>query len=91
MHTEEDLDKSPTITVNVKATAEFTYTIKTVKVKVNNWKNVKELVNEALEIKENYRDEYYKCVQVTTKTTPVEDFDRKLSTFPGGTVLDISK
>ena len=85
------IHESVTITVNVKATREFTITIKTVEVEVDNLKNVKDLVNEALEIKENLNDDYYKCVQVTTKTIPVENFNRKLSTFPGGTVLDISK
>ena len=87
---EEDFGKSPTITVNVKATTEFTYTIKTVEVEVNNGKKVKGLVNEALEIKENYRDEYYESVQVTTNANLVY-LNTKLSTFPYGTVLDISK
>ena len=82
--------ESVTITVNVKATTEITYTIKTVEVEGNNGKKVKDLVNLALEIEQNFNDGYYEHVQVTSGNAVIP-LNTELSDFKDDTVLDISK
>ena len=86
--------QSATITVNFKVTTEFTNTRSTVKVKTNDPRAVIDLVNEALKI-DSLDNEYYKDIKVTGRSNNAEieinDFNTKFNTFPGGTVLDISK
>ena len=82
------LRRSVTITVNVKATTEFT--IKTAQVEVHHdeEKSVGDLVKDALEIEGNPKN----LVTVTRRSDNAVIFpSTKLNTFQGGTVLDISK
>ena len=82
-------DECITITVNVKATTEFTIKTEQVEVQIyNDERIVKDLVKDALEIKGNPTN----LAKVTRQSDNAEiDLNTKLSTFQGGTVLDISK
>ena len=74
------------LTVNVKATTEFT--IETVKVDFDK-RSVGELVHDVLKMD---KDLNYDNVQVTSgRSNDGIDFKTKINTFPDGTVLDISK
>ena len=80
--------ESVTITVNVKATTEFT--IKTAQVEVHDdeEKRVGDLVKDALDIEGDPTN----LAKVTRRSNNAEiDLNTELSTFPDGTVLDISK
>ena len=86
--------QSAMITVNFKVTTEFTNTRSTVKIKTDDLRNVKDLVNEALKI-DSLDNKYYKHFKVTRRSDNAEieinDLNTGLNTFQGGTVLDISK
>ena len=79
--------ESVTITVNVKATTEFTIKTAQVEVHHNDERNVKDLVKDALEIEDPTN-----LAKVTRRSDNAEiDLNTELSTFLDGTVLDISK
>ena len=79
--------KATIIIVNVKATTEFTTTMK-VGVSYNDERKVEDLVKYALEIEEDPKN----LVTVTRRSNNAEiDLNTALNTFQGGTVLDISK
>ena len=82
--------KATIIIVNVKATTEFTTTMK-VGVSYNDERNVKDLVKDALEIEEDPTNLAKVTRQSNNAEIEINDLNTKLNTFPGGTVLDISK
>ena len=86
--------QSAMITVNFKATTEFTNTRSTVEVKTDDSRAVIDLVNEALKI-DSLNNKYYKHFKVTGQSNNAEieinDLTTAFNTFQGGTVLDISK
>ena len=84
---EEDLGKFPTITVNVKATTEISIDTMRVKVYPLENKTVGDLVKEVVKIQNPIN-----FAKVTRRSdNNVIALNTKLSTFPDGTVLDISK
>ena len=91
MEPESDIsDKFITITVNVKATAEITIKTEQVEVQMHNdGRTVKDLVKYALEIEEDPTS----LAKVTRQSDDNAEINLNtaLNTFPGGTVLDISK